>query len=215
VLKGALSLFARYAQAARPTEDLDLAARDLPQTPEQLLAVMQAVCAVPFGDGLRFDPASLDVRVINEGLTYPGVGIKLTAWLGASQATLQIDVSFGNVVIPAPVALHCPNLLLPQAVPVAVYPLETVVTEKFAALVKRGVTSTRMKDLYDLHVILGRETSEAGLLDRALTTRFAARGTPVADLPVRARTSPPTPGWRGSGTATGGAPASRRPSSRK
>ena len=59
VLKGALSLFARYGEAARPTEDLDLAARGLPNTPSALLEVMGAVCRISFGDGLRFDQDSV------------------------------------------------------------------------------------------------------------------------------------------------------------
>ena len=124
------------------------------------------------------------MQPINEGLEYPGVGVRLTAFLDSSRAELQIDVSFGNVITPAPVHLSFPKLLMSEAVQVAVYPLETVVTEKFAALVERGVTSTRMKDLYDLHVILRREAFEASVLRAALSGSFAARGTPVRDIPV-------------------------------
>lgn len=66
VLKGALSLFARYGDAARPTEDVDLAARDLPNTPEAVEAVMREVCGANFGDGLVFEPDAVKVRVLGE-----------------------------------------------------------------------------------------------------------------------------------------------------
>ena len=183
VLKGALSLFARYGDLARPTEDVDLAARDLPNTTEAVEAVMREVCAVPFGDGLTFDPDAVRVRVINDALEYPGVNVTLTARLGTSRATFPVDVSFGNVITPSPVALAFPPLLLDEAVRVAAYPLETVVTEKFAALVEIGVNTTRMKDVYDLHMILGREPFDASVLGAALTRSFAARGTRVEDVP--------------------------------
>ncbi|HEX2863853.1 MAG TPA: nucleotidyl transferase AbiEii/AbiGii toxin family protein [Deinococcales bacterium] len=183
VLKGALSLFVRYGDAARPTEDVDLAARDLPNTPEALERVLQAVCAVPYADGLTFDPDSVRVRVINEALEYQGVNAALTASLGPSQVTVPLDVSFGNAITPAPVALAFPALLVPEGVPVMAYPLETVLSEKFAALVEIGLNTTRMKDAYDLHVILGREPFEAAVLGLALTRSFAARGTPVEDVP--------------------------------
>lgn len=93
--------------------------------------------------------------------------------------TLQLDFSFGNVITPTPVQMSFPALLLDEAVPITVYPLETVITEKFAALVEIGEATTRMKDIYDLQVILRTETFEAGTVREALERSFAARGTPV------------------------------------
>ncbi len=183
VLKGALSLFARYGDAARPTQDLDLASQGLPNTPQEIQRVLEDLCAVPFGDGLSFDPASLRTTPINEALRYPGVTARLTATLGPSRVLLQLDFSFGNVITPAPVQLTFPVLLLDEAVRVMVYPLETVVTEKFAALVEIGEATTRMKDLYDLQVILSRETFEARIVIEALERSFAARDTPINHVP--------------------------------
>lgn len=179
VLKGAMSLFARYGNTARPTQDLDLAARDLPNTPEQIRTLLADVCSVPFGDGLTFEPDSIRVETINETFDYPGVKAFLRATLGPSRVDLQFDFSFGNVITPAPVELIFPPLLIDEGVRVAAYPLETVITEKFAALVEIGEVTTRMKDLYDLHVILGSEVFGAEVVREALNRSFAARSTPV------------------------------------
>ena len=70
-----------------------------------------------------------------------------------------------------------PPLLLDHGVPVSLYPLETVLAEKFAALVEIGEATTRMKDLYDLHVILSRESFSAVTVTQALRRSFEARGT--------------------------------------
>lgn len=183
VLKGALSLFARYGDAARPTQDLDLAAQGMPNTPEQIRTVLDTLCATPFADGLDFDPRSVQVSPINEAFDYPGVTARLRTTLGPSQVTLQLDFSFGNVITPAPVQASFPALLRDEGVPIAIYPLETVITEKFAALVEIGEATTRMKDLYDLHVILSTETFQAGIVSGALEQSFAARGTPVDRVP--------------------------------
>ncbi|CAM4297192.1 nucleotidyl transferase AbiEii/AbiGii toxin family protein [Deinococcus marmoris] len=179
VLKGALSLFARYDQAACPTEDLDLAAWGLPNTPDGIGAVLREIAALPYGDGLLFD-AAVRVSPINEALKCPGVSARLTARLESSRADLQIDVSFGNAITPAPVVWTFPPLLLDHGVPVPLYPLyplETVLAEKFAALVEIGEATTRMKDLYDLHVILSRESFSAVTVIQALRRSFEARGT--------------------------------------
>jgi len=183
VLKGALSLFARYGQAARPTEDVDLAVRGLPYTPEEVGRVLEQVCRVPYGDGLAFDPASVRVSPIQDALHYPGASVRLVALLGSSRASLQIDVSFGNAITPGPVTWTFPPLLVDSGVSVSIYPLETVITEKFAALVEIGEATTRMKDLYDLHVILTREVLGAGDTSLALRRSFAARGTPAEAVP--------------------------------
>ncbi|GAA4015629.1 hypothetical protein GCM10022631_29740 [Deinococcus rubellus] len=88
-------------------------------------------------------------------------------------------MSFGNVITLAPVKLFFPPLL-DERVAVTVYPLETVITEKFAALVELGALTTRMQDLYDLQMILMTES----LVAEALTRSFAARGTPQAQVPI-------------------------------
>ncbi|BDP43785.1 hypothetical protein DAETH_37540 (plasmid) [Deinococcus aetherius] len=201
VLKGALSLFARYGQAARPTEDLDLAARGLPHTPEEVRRVLEEVCRLPYADSLTFDPESVRVSPINEAVNYPGVAVRLVALLGSSRANLQIDVSFGNAITPGPVTWTFPPLLVDRGVSVPIYPLETVVTEKFAALVEIGEATTRMKDLYDLHVILTREVLTAGETLLALRRSFAARRTPEAAVPrvldePFGRSEVLTPRWR-------------------
>lgn len=183
VLKGALSLFSRYREASRPTQDIDLASRGFSNDPQTVAAILREVCTTPFPDGLLFDPESIQVSPINEAFDYPGVNAQLRAGLGSSVVTLQIDFSFGNVITPEAVQLAFPQLLLPEAVAVMAYPLETVVTEKFAALVEIGLATTRMKDLYDLQLILPRESFEAELMRQALERSFEARGTPQEAIP--------------------------------
>jgi hypothetical protein len=176
VLKGALSLFAD--QAARPTEDL--VARGLPNTPDGIVAVLREVVALRYGDGLLFDVAAR-ISPINEAVKSPGVSVRLTAQLGSSRIELQIIVSFVNAITPAPVVWPFPPLLLDHGVPVSLYPLKTVLAEKFAAFVEIGEVTRRMKDRYDLHVILSKESFEFRVVAQALHWRFEARGTRQED----------------------------------
>jgi predicted nucleotidyltransferase component of viral defense system len=177
VLKGALSLFARYGDAARPTEDIDLAARNLPNTSEAISRVIAEICSHPYADGLRFEVEDIQARTINETLQYPGVSLMVRAVLGRSHVDVQLDVSFGNAITPGPVELRFPTMLVEPAVRIKAYPLETVIAEKFAALAEIGEATTRMKDLYDLHTILAHQTFEAELMRLAFERSFQARKT--------------------------------------
>lgn len=133
-----------------------------------------------FPDGLTFDPADITTKEMQIESDYQGVAAQVTATVGRARQTLPIDVSFGNVITPAPDTLTFPPLLVNEAVHVRVYPLETVIAEKLAALCELGLVTTRMKDIYDLWVILQRETLEPVTLKRAVNRSFQARGTPPA-----------------------------------
>ena len=180
VVKGGMSLYTRYHTAARPTQDLDLAARHLPNTPEGVREALVEIVSQDFPDGLNFDPADITTREMQIESDYQGVAAQVTATVGRARQSLPLDISFGNVITPAPVTLAFPALLVTEEVSVRVYPLETVMAEKFAALCELGLVTTRMKDLYDLWVILQRETLDPVTLKQAVTRSFQARGTPPA-----------------------------------
>ncbi|GGJ59280.1 nucleotidyl transferase AbiEii/AbiGii toxin family protein [Deinococcus roseus] len=177
VLKGGLSLFARYVQAARPTQDIDLAARHLPNTPEGVKQALEIALKESLPDQVTFDTENMRLSTLHEEADYPGVRVLVDAVCGRARITLQLDVSFGNTITPGPIMVDFPQLLIPQPAQIRIYPLETVVAEKFAALLELGRATTRMKDLYDLHTILQRETFELAMLQQAIERAFLNRGT--------------------------------------
>ena len=178
VLKGGLSLFARYVQAARPTQDIDLAARHLPNTPDGVGKALDVALQESLPDQLTFDTGNMRLSTLHEEADYPGVRVMVDALCGRARITLQLDVSFGNTITPHPITVDFPQLLIKEPARIRIYPLETVVAEKFAALLELGRATTRMKDLFDLHTILSRETFELELLQQAIERAFQNRGTP-------------------------------------
>jgi predicted nucleotidyltransferase component of viral defense system len=177
ILKGGLNLYSRYRSKARPTRAIDLAARTIPNTSEAVAKAIQDIAKVKLNDKLRFDANSLKVEPILEGATYQGLGISLVGHFEDAFETLQIDVSFGNVITPAPVMLSFPSLLGNESHSLLGYPLETIIAEKFAAAVEIGIGTTRLKDFYDLYYLLGNERLEVVSLRHAFERTFKARGT--------------------------------------
>lgn len=182
VLKGGLSMYGRYGAEARPTRDIDLAGRGMPNTVEAVRGAISEIARLDLADGLSFDGEGLEVEEIIEDAVYTGIRVGLAVTLGKSRERLQLDVSFGNAITPAPVELAFPSLLGGEPHRVLGYPLETVVAEKLAAAVELGPTNTRMKDFYDVFWILGHEPPSTGSLRRAMGRTFAARGTDLARL---------------------------------
>jgi hypothetical protein len=179
LLKGAV-LFAAWAGAPhRPSRDVDLLGLQ-PASADQMLEMFRDIVLAPVAsDGLEFDSYSLRAIEIAEQEDSPGVRLTLRASLDRAFIPLQIDVAFGQAVVPAPGLVELPVLLDLPAPRLRAYPPEAVVAEKFEAVVKLGMINSRLKDFYDLWYILTNLTLPPPQLAAALAATFARRGTPL------------------------------------
>lgn len=173
-------LFRLWADSPhRPTRDLDLLGRGDPSV-ERLADVFRAVCgAAVEDDGLAFDPATVTAGRIKKDQEYKGVRVGCVAKLGQARIDLQVDVGFGDAVTPAPVTVRYPGLLDLPTPELAAYPRETVVAEKFQAMVMLGIANSRMKDFFDVWVLARRFGFAGPILADAVRATFARRKTPV------------------------------------
>lgn len=183
VLKGAL-LFAYWTGAPhRPTRDMDLLSYGDPDI-ALLEKMFRDLCAVQVQpDGLVFQPDSVNGERIKDAEKYEGVRLHMTALLEKSRIPMQIDVGFGDRVVPAPEEIDFPTLLDFPAPHLRSYTRESMVAEKFEAMVKLGMLNTRMKDFFDVWTV-SQEFAFAGeTLSRAIKATFDTRGTIVPDKP--------------------------------
>lgn len=186
ILKGAL-LFAYWTGAPhRPTRDMDLLGYGEPDI-ALLETVFRDLCAVKVhADGLVFQPDSVNGERIKDEEKYEGVRLHMTAVLEKSRIPLQIDVGFGDRVVPAPEEIDFPTLLDFPAPHVRSYTRESMVAEKFEAMVKLGMLNTRMKDFFDVWTVSRQFAFDGPTLSRALRTTFETRGTAIPNKPPSA-----------------------------
>lgn len=169
VLKGGLMLLAWRAPLSRPTKDIDMLA-SLDNDVQLVEDVVKDVCLVAVEpDGMTFDPVSVSGRVIVEQAEYPGVRVRLLGFLGSARVTLQLDVGFGDLVVPGPTGLDYPTLLADFPAPAIVgYSRESVIAEKFHAMVRLGRLNSRMNDFFDLWLLARQFDFEGQVLRRHL-----------------------------------------------
>lgn len=179
LLKGALLFTAWYDIPHRATRDADLlafGASDLGAVAE----TFRAIAAVAVDDGMVFDPASVTVEEIRKEAGYGGVRVIIAGELAKARCKTQIDVGFGDAVTPAPVHSVYPVLLDDLPAPkLWTYPTYTVVAEKLHAIVLLGMTNSRLKDYFDLSVLIEREEFNTQLLAQAISATFERRGMTV------------------------------------
>ena len=196
VLKGAM-LFSLWPQVPRrSTRDMDLLGYGTP-TQERLKNIFAVACNVQYeDDGLRFDPDSIIADDIREEQEYLGIRIKLMAYLDKARIPLQIDIGFGDAVVPKPKIVEYPKMLDFPSAKIKAYSPATVVAEKFNAIVVLGYRNSRMKDFYDLYVILENMDLSDEELTTAINATFTRRKIALPkDIPVAF-----TPGFLEDGT---------------
>ena len=182
LLKGALLFTLWYDMPHRATRDADLlgfGASDLTSVAE----TFRDIAAVSVDDGIAFDPASVTVEEIRKEAGYGGVRVIIAGELAKARCKTQIDVGFGDAVTPAPVDSVYPVLLDDLPAPrLRAYPTYTVIAEKLHAIALLGMTNSRLKDYFDLSVLLERETLDTDLLAQAIKATFERRGMSVPDV---------------------------------
>jgi hypothetical protein len=149
ILKGAIR-FALWGEPHRPIRDLDVLGREKRDV-RLLVQVFRDICATAaMDDGVAFDGAGIRGEEIRGGLDYPGVRILVPARIEAARVLIQVDVGFGDVIVPGPETADYPTLLEYPAPRLLVYPRDAVVAEKYQAMVVLGMANSRMKDFYDI-----------------------------------------------------------------
>ena len=180
VLKGAMLLMTWFDEPFRRTRDLDLLGHDDP-APDAVLDVFREILGQEQQDGVIFDIDAARISRIRQEDAYGGLRIRTTADIGGARIAVHVDVGFGDAVEPPAEWLDYPVLLDMPAPRLRGYARETVIAEKFQAMVFLGTANSRMKDYYDLWIIDEAFEIDRSRLARAISATFARRGTTIPD----------------------------------
>ena len=183
VLKGAMLLATWFDEPHRATRDVDLLGFGDPAD-EVLLSTFREVMAIDVDDGVSFDLKGLRIEAIREEVEYGGSPLRTTATLAGARIAITVDIGFGDAVEPGVEDIDLPVLLDMPSPHLQAYPPETVIAEKFNAMVALGRANSRMKDYYDVWMLTSAFEIDPERLRRAIVATFARRSTVIpAEVP--------------------------------
>lgn len=186
VLKGAMLFVTWPEHVFRPSGDLDLLGQGNPD-PAAIAELFTRICKADVADdGVIFAPATLKVEPVREADKYQGVQLSLKGELDKAVIHVQVDIGFGDYVYPRPEYNIFPTLLPDfPAARILMYPPETVVAEKFEAMVRFGEINGRIKDFHDIWVTTRTFQFDMATLVEAIHGTFKRRETtPPTEMPV-------------------------------
>lgn len=176
VLKGALLVTTWFDNPHRPTRDLDLLGFG-ESSAESIVAAFRDICRIEQNDGVTFDAAALRVTVIREELKYGGLRLMTTATIASARLRVVVDVGFGDAIEPGLEEIDLPVLLDFPPPHLRAYARETVIAEKFQAMVVLGRANSRMKDYHDIWLMSRSFDFDETRLARAIAATFRRRDT--------------------------------------
>lgn len=185
LLKGALLFDLWFDVPHRPTHDADFlgfGSADIPHVEE----IFRSISRIEVEDGIVFQPDSVKAAEIRKEANYAGVRVTLMGLLDSARCPVQIDVGFGDAVVPGPEDVSYPIILpgMPEPL-IRAYPRYTVVAEKLEALTSLGMLNSRMKDFFDLWVLAKHSDFDGTVLTRAVAATFERRQTAIPQgLPI-------------------------------
>jgi len=178
VLKGALMFDVWQGPFSRPTRDVDLLGHT-ENTTENVVAIMLSVCQEPVADddGLRFQTENIRGERITEAAEYQGIRVHVVAKLGSARVPVQIDVGFGDSLVPGSTLVRLSTILDFPPPELQGYSRESAIAEKYQAMVYLGEMNSRMKDFYDIWLLAMHGAYEGPILAQAIHSTFEHRQT--------------------------------------
>jgi len=179
ILKGGLLLIGMGFPAARPTRDIDFLAL-MPTSIDTVSQAIQQIGAIHVNDGITYDCSELRHETMSPSTEYQGIRLKFVGQLGQARIPMQIDIGFGDRVVPEPREMAFPTLLDMDPPLIVGYSMETVVAEKFEAALDLADLNSRMKDFYDIWALSQKYSFYGPSLQEAITATCARRKTTIS-----------------------------------
>jgi len=163
ILKGGMLVASLIGLEMRSTMDIDTTVRAIDLTLENAEKVINEIISIDIGDGIVFTlKSSSDIM---EEHDYPGLRFVLDATLEKLRQPIKIDISTGDVITPAAVQYSYKLMMEDRSIPIYTYNVETLLGEKLETIIARSTANTRMRDFYDIYVIMENQKDSINISD--------------------------------------------------
>ena len=174
ILKGGMLVAAFVGVEARATMDIDTTIKGIPVTMVDMERTITEISNIDLEDNVKFRIKK--VSEIMDEAEYTGIRFSMDAVLDGAVIPLKIDISTGDVITPREMAYSYKLMFEDRTIPIMTYPIETVLAEKLETVISRSITNTRMRDFYDIHILLKSQNIDADILALALERTAKKRG---------------------------------------
>ena len=177
VIKGGFLISSLIGIENRTTMDMDTTIKGIPLKEEKIKEIVEEIININVDDGIRFEIK--DISYIREEDEYENFRISLIANVGKTKNPMKLDLTTGDAITPREIEYTYPCIFSKDAIKIMAYPVETIVAEKYETIIRRNITTTRMRDFYDLYTLykLKKDEIKYEILKEAIERTSKKRGS--------------------------------------
>lgn len=158
VIKGGLLVSSMIGINNRTTMDMDSTIKGIALNEENITKVVDSIISIDVDDGIEFEIK--DITYIREDDEYENFRVSLIANIDKTKNPMKLDLTTGDAITPREIEYSYPCIFHEKNIEVLAYPVETIIAEKYESIIKRNITTTRMRDFYDLYTLYNLKKSE-------------------------------------------------------
>ena len=168
VIKGGFLISSLIGIENRTTMDMDTTIKGIALKEERIKEIVEEIININVNDGIRFEIN--DISYIREEDEYENFRISLIANVGKTKNPMKLDLTTGDAITPREIEYTYPCIFGTEDIKIKAYPLETILAEKYETIIRRNITTTRMRDFYDLYTlyILKKDEIDYEILKEAI-----------------------------------------------
>ncbi|GAB7231235.1 MULTISPECIES: nucleotidyl transferase AbiEii/AbiGii toxin family protein [Facklamia] len=177
VIKGGFLISSLIGIENRTTMDMDTTIKGIPLKEEKIKEIVNEIINIDVDDGIRFEIK--DISYIREEDEYENFRISLIANVGKTKNPMKLDLTTGDAITPREIEYTYPCIFSQEDIKIMAYPLETILAEKYETIIRRNITTTRMRDFYDLYTLykLKKDEIDYKILKEAIERTSDKRGS--------------------------------------
>lgn len=186
IIKGGMLITAMVGVSLRSTMDIDTSIKNQNLSEVDIRKILDEIGQIDIQDGVSFEIKN--VSEIMDEMEYPGIRFSMDAVMGKLITPMKIDISTGDVITPKAIEYSYKLLLEDRSIRLWSYNLETILAEKLQTVLARGVFNTRMRDYYDINILLSiyDKNIDNSMLKNAFSATCKKRGTDILKSDARA-----------------------------
>ena len=177
VIKGGFLISSLIGIENRTTMDMDTTIKGIPLKEEKIKEIVEEIININVDDGIKFEIK--DISYIREEDEYENFRISLIANVGKTKNPMKLDLTTGDAITPGEIEHTYPCIFTQEDIKIMAYPLETILAEKYETIIRRNITTTRMRDFYDLYTLYKLKKDEINyeILKEAIERTSDKRGS--------------------------------------
>lgn len=157
ILKGGMLISAMLGIDSRTTMDMDTTIKGFSLTEENINNIMNGICNIDLKDDITLEVKN--ITLIREDDDYGGYRITFEAiYNNEMPVIMKIDITTGDKITYKEVKYDFSLMLEDRKIQVWSYNIETIIAEKFESIIKRAILGTRIRDYYDIHMLLNTQS---------------------------------------------------------